>query len=443
MGSDLARRLGAESAAARPRVLIAGGGFVGMYTALALESRLAPGEADLELVAPENFMLYQPLLPEVASGSVEPRHVVVPLRRALRRTRVTLGRLCGVDRGRRVARIEAGTGESRETAYDALVVGLGSVTRTMEVPGLIDHAVGFQTLTEAMHLRNQVLSRLEVADSATSAEARRRALTFVFVGGGYAGVEALAELEDLARQASRSYRSISPGDMRWVLVEATDRILPSVDEKLARRAGELLRARGIEMRLQTTLEAVSDGVVSLSDGSTVAADTLVWMPGVVPDPQVGRLGLGCDERGRLVVDACLRVEGAEGVWAAGDCAAVPGPDGEPYPPTAQHAEREARQLGHNIAAVLRGRGPEPFRYRSRGEFVTLGNRRAIAQVMGMPLRGPAAWALRRAYYLGRMPTTERRVRLLVDWLAGLPFEPDIAQLGAEQHPDRPLARTAG
>ncbi len=426
---------------AAPRVVIAGGGYVGLYTALGLERCLEPGEADLELVAPENFMLYQPLLPEVASGSVEPRHVVIPLRRVLRRTQVTLGQLTGLEHARRVATITPSGDEPRQTSYDILVVGIGAVTRTPPVPELLDQAVGFQTLSEAIHLRNQVLSRLEAAESATSQALRRRALTFVFVGGGYAGVEALAELENLAREACRSYRSVHPEDMRWVLIEATNRILPSIDEGLADRAVAVLRARGIDIRLRTTLDSARDGTLSLSDGEQIQADTLVWMPGVTPNPRVAELGLPCDDQGRVLVDACLRVGDQPDAWAAGDCAAVPDGTGGLHPPTAQHAEREARHLAGNIAASLRRQAPTEFRYRTRGEFVTLGNHQAVARVFRASLHGAPAWTLRRAYYLARMPSTERRIRLLVDWMAGLPFKPDIAQLGTEQHPDQPLVRT--
>jgi NADH dehydrogenase len=425
-----------------PRILIAGGGFVGMYTALGLERTLAAHEAQLELVAPENFMCYQPLLPEVASGSIEPRHAVVPLRKVLARTHVTLGRLAGLDPDTRQAKIEPSDGPARELRYDHIVLGLGAVTRLLPVPGLVDVAVGFSTLTEALHLRNQVLSRLEAAEAATEPGVRQRALTFVFVGGGYAGVEALAELEAMAREACASYRTIAPSQLRWVLVEATDRILPSMDAGLAKRAETLLRERGIDVRLETEVKSAEEGKLRLSDGEELEADTLVWMPGVAPHPVAGELGLPCDDRGRLRVDECLRVADREGAWAAGDCAAVPDGDGGLHPPTAQHAEREAHQLADNLARVLRGQAPEPFRYRSRGEFVTLGGRRGVAKVMRAQLRGATAWALRRAYYLGRMPSTERRLRLAVDWTVGLPFQRDVAQLGGEQHPDQPLAQHA-
>jgi NADH dehydrogenase len=423
----------------RPRVLIAGGGFAGLYAALELERRLREEEAELELVAPENFMTYLPLLPEVASGRAEPRHVVVPLRRALARTRVTLGELRGLDPRRRVALIApAGDGREHEQGYDQVVIALGSVSKLAPIPGLVEHAVGFQTLTEAIHLRNQVLACLEVAQSTRDPQARRRALTFVFVGGGYAGVEALAELEDLARDACRAYPDLSRADMRWVLVEAAERILPSLDERLGAGAAHVLRARGVELRLGCQLRSVAERRLELSDGGHLETDTLVWMTGIQPHPLAARLGLECDQQGRLRVDRCLRVPGPGAAWSAGDCAAVPDGRGGCQPPSAQHAEREGRQLAVNLARVLRGSEPQPFRYRSRGEFVTLGDGKAIAQVLGRRLDGRAAWTLRRGYYLTRMPSPDRRARLALDWLAGLPFARDTAQLGSAQHPDRPL-----
>lgn len=427
-----------------PRILIVGGGFVGTYTALALQRALREDEAEVCLVAPENFMRYQPLLPEVASGSVEPRHVVIALRKVLRGTTVLQGELSALDHPHRRAEIRSSAGEVRELDYDHIVLGIGSVTRLLPVDGLVDHAVSFQTLTEAIHLRNQVLSRLEAAEASPDAERRRRALTFVFVGGGYAGVEALAELEDLVRDALRSYPSLSPDDLRWVLIEASDRILPSMDRALADRACAVLRSRGVEIRLETQLRSVHEGTLELDDGERFSADTLVWMPGIAPHPLAARLGLPTDEQGRLVADGCLRVVGQEGAWTAGDVAAVPKVDGGGglQPPTAQHAEREARHLAQNIVRVIRGEAPVPFRYRTHGEFVTLGDRQAVARLFTLQLHGLPAWLLRRGYYIARFPSAERRVRLMLDWAVGLAFARDIVQLGSEQHPDEPLASAA-
>jgi NADH dehydrogenase len=424
-----------------PRLVIAGGGFVGLYAALTLERLLEPGEADITLLAPENVMVYWPLLPEVASGTVEPRHAVVPLRTVLRRTQVLLGQLEGLDPGRRLACVRPAEGSLKGLPYDELVVAVGSVTKLLPVPGLAEHAVGFTTLTEAIHLRNQVLSRLEIAEAAVDADRRARALTFVFVGGGYAGVEALAELEDLASAACRYLRHVSRDQMRWVLVEATDRILPTLEERLGKEAAGLLRRRGVEIRYECEVQSVTDGRIELSNGESLAADTLVWMPGVAPHPVVTELELPCDEQGRIRVDPTLRV--ADGVWAAGDCAAVPDGSGGTFPPTAQHGEREGRHLGENLARVLRGQAPRPFRYQSRGEFVTLGGRSAVGTIMGRPVHGRSVWALRRAYYASRMPARERRVRLGLDWAAGLPFARDVAMLGSTEHPDRPLGESRG
>lgn len=430
------------SATGAPRILIAGGGYVGLYAALALERRLDPGEADLVLVSPENYMTYQPLLPEVASGTLEPRHALVPLRTALRRTHLVTGRLVGLDHAERTAQIAPRGAAPEPLHYDHVVVGIGAVTRVLPVPGLAEHSVGFQTVTEAIHLRNHVLARLETAEAARDGEARRRALTFVFVGGGYTGVEALAELEDMARSACRYFPTISPHEMRWVLLEATDRILPTVTPDLAAYALRVLRGRGIEVLLETTLEEVADGVVTLSDGQRFGAGTLVWVAGVTPNAQASELGLAVDEDGLLRVEQTLQVVGAEGAWAAGDNAAVPDGAGGHHPPTAQHAQREGTRIGENIAAVLRGERPEPFVYDSPGEMITLGNHKGVATLYGRQLRGLPVWALRRLYYVGQIPTLKRKLRILLDWLVDLPFPRDVVGLGSAEDPERPIREAA-
>jgi NADH:ubiquinone reductase (H+-translocating) len=425
-----------------PRILIAGGGYVGLYAALQLEDELRPGEADIILINPENYMTYQPLLPEVASGTLEPRHAVVPLRTALQRTQLITGRLEGLDPQQRRARIAPTSGEPYELEYEHVVIGIGAKTRVLPVPGLEEHSVGFQTVTEAIHLRNHVLDRLEAAEATTDGEARRRALTFVFVGGGYTGVEALAELEDMAQSACRYFPTISPHEMRWVLVEATDRILPTVSTELADYALRLLRSRGIEVLLETTLEAVDEGVLTLSDGRSIAADTLVWVAGVAPNALVTELGLPVDDKGLVQVEQTLQVRGVDGAWAAGDNAAVPDGGGGFHPPTAQHAQREGTQIGRNIAAHLRGREAEPFVYTSPGEMITLGHRKGVATMFGRQLRGMPIWALRRLYYVGQVPTLKRKLRILLDWLVDLPFPRDIVGLGSVERPDEPLRRAA-
>jgi NADH dehydrogenase len=425
-----------------PRILIAGGGYVGLYTALELERRLQPGEADLLLVNPENYMVYQPLLPEVASGTIEPRHALVPLRTALRRTHIVTGRLAGLDHDAGAATIERPGDHPFDLGYDHVVLGIGSITRVLPVPGLERHSVGFKTITEAIHLRNRVLHRLETAESTTDTQVRRRALTFVFVGGGYTGVEALAELEDMARSACRWFPTISPDEMRWVLVEATDRILPTVSADLGQHALQVLRSRGVEVLLETTLEEVEDGRLTLSDGEVIDSDTLVWVAGVVPNPLVGELGVPTDDTGLVQVDRTLQVDGSPGVWAAGDNAAVPDGQGGFHPPTAQHAQREGRQIGANIARVLRDEEPQPFSYDSPGEMITLGHRKGVADLYGRKLRGLPVWVLRRLYYVGQVPTAKRKLRILLDWLVDLPFPRDVVGLGSVEEPQRPMREAA-
>jgi NADH dehydrogenase len=426
----------------RPRIVLVGGGYVGLYCALELERRLTPQEAEVVLISEENFMLYWPLLVEVGSGDLEPRHVAIPLREPLRRSQVVSASVTEVDVRQRRVRLSPYAGEEYELGFDHLVLGLGSRTRLMPIAGLERHAIGFKSIAEALHLRNQVLSRLEVAEAAADDRARRRALTFVFVGGGYTGVEVMAEVEDLARSATRWFPRVQAEDMRWLLIEASDRILPEVSSELGAYALEALRARGIDIRLETQLESVQDGWLELSDGTSIEADTLVWMAGVTPHPLAADSGLACDDRGRVRVDPCLRVEAADSVWAAGDCAAVPDlVDGGTCPPTAQYATRQARQLANNLHLTLRGVPAEPFRYRSLGELVTLGRHKGVAEIRGVKLRGMPAWLARRAYYLSQVPSTERRARMLAEWLVGLPFRQDAAQLGSVEHPDVPL--TAG
>jgi NADH:ubiquinone reductase (H+-translocating) len=394
------------------------------------------------MVSPENFMVYQPLLPEVASGSLEPRHVVVPLRKALKRTRLVTGRVTGLDHERRAATVQPWEGEAYDLGYDHVVVGLGSEARVLPVPGLAESAIGFSTVTEAVHLRNRVLARMEAAAATRDPAARRRALTFVFVGGGYTGVEALGELEDMARAAAPTFPTLTPDDLRWVLVEATDRILPTVSEPLADFATAALRRRGIEIRLSTTLDEVAGDVLTLSDGSRIEADTLVWVAGVVPNQLVAELGLATDE-GRLDVDEYLRVRGAEGAWAAGDCASVPDlVEGGTCPPTAQFAERQARHLAANLAATVQGRPTEAFRHRAAGEMVTIGRYKGVAEVRGRTLAGVVPWLMRRAYYAARIPTWERKLRVSIDWLVSMAFRRDVVSLGSQEHPRAPFERAA-
>jgi NADH:ubiquinone reductase (H+-translocating) len=425
------------------QIVILGGGFVGLYTCLGLEKKLAPDRADLTLVNPESFMAYQPFLPEAASGNIEPRHVVVPLRSVLGRTRLVTATVSGVDHLRRVVTVQPSEGEPYEVPYDVLVVALGSVSRVLPVPGLAEIGVGFKTVAEAIFLRNQVLECMDAAEWADDQALRARLLTFVFVGGGYAGVEALAELEDLARDAVRGYQRISRADMRWILLEAAPEILPEMAPDMGPYAVRILTERGIEVRLNTTLVSAQHGLMRLSDGEEFEADTLVWTTGVRPNPLVAKMGLTNDDPGRLVVDRFLRVQGAEGVWAAGDCAAVP--DlllGGYNPPTAQHALRQARAIASNIAATFEDEPLKEFRYKNMGGLASLGRYKGIARVLGIHLRGFPAWWLHRNYHLLMIPTFNRKVRIILDWTVGLFFRRDVAQLGSLQHPRQAFEEAA-
>jgi len=418
------------------RILIAGGGYIGMYAARHLERRLSDGDHELLLVSPENHMTYQPFLPEVASGLIDARAVAVPLRRILKRTRLLLGEVERIDAAGRIAHVRRVDGHRVEEPFDVAVIGTGSWSRTLPVPGLAEHAVGFKSLPEAIWLRNRVLEQLDLADATDDEAERRAALGFVFVGAGFAGIEALGELEDFGRAAMKTYRRSMRQEMRWVMVEATDRILPELDARLAGYAADRLRDRGIEVRTGTRLDAIEDGVVRLSDGSSIAAETVVWTAGVRPSPLPSESGLPVDERGRVRVDRALRVEGLEGIWAAGDVAAVPDAD-DPTglsPPTAQHALRQAKRLAANIAAELDGRLAEPFRYRNKGMLCSLGHFQGVADPLGIRIRGFPAWFLHRTYHLLYMPTLARKVRIALDWTVALLFPRDLAQLGSVEHP---------
>jgi NADH:ubiquinone reductase (H+-translocating) len=426
------------------RILIVGGGYVGMYTALHLERYLRGSPHRITLVNPENFMLYQPFLPEVASGLIDPRAVVVPLRRVLRRSRLLLGEVERIDTGARVTTIRTVHGERLQEPYDVIVLGLGSWSRTLPIPGLAEHGAGFKDLAEAIWLRNRVLTQIDVADELEDPAARRAALTFVFVGAGFAGIEALGELEDLARAAVRLTSTVRRAEMRWIMVEAGPRILPELGADLAGYAAARLRERGIEIRASTRLVSFLKDEVRLSDGDAFAAETLVWTAGVRPSPVPRDNGFPVDGTGRVQVDETMRVLGMTEAWAAGDVAAVPdeASRGGISPPTAQHALRQARQLAANVAASLRGGRPQPFRYKNKGMLCSLGHYRGVANPLGIRIKGFPAWFLHRSYHLLYMPTWARRVRIAMDWTVSLLFPRDVAQLGSIERPHDAFMRAA-
>ncbi|HET8979851.1 MAG TPA: NAD(P)/FAD-dependent oxidoreductase [Solirubrobacteraceae bacterium] len=421
-----------------PRVLIAGGGFGGYYTAQSLE-RHTSAEVEILLVNDSNFMLYSPLLPGAAAGTLEPRHVAIPLRERLRRTQVELGWVRAADPAARTVTVERASGEREPFTYDHLVVALGSITRTVPVPGLTEHAVGLKTLAEGIALRNQVVRRLEVAEELADEGERREHLGFVFVGGGYAGLEGAAELQSFADDVLKYYPRCAATGMRWLVVDAADRIMPQISPRLAHFTEDVLRQRGIELLLNTQLTEVTARSVTLSTGEVVPCRTVCWTAGVTGSPVAGHLGLPVD-RGRIECDATMRVKGVDNVWAVGDVAAIPDParPGQPCPATAQHAIRQGKLLGRNLAAVL-GSDPgevKPFAYKTLGMFADLGRHNAVAEAMGIPLRGFPAWALCRFYHLAWVPGLPRKLRLIADWTVDFWFRRDIAELGQLGHPPR-------
>jgi len=402
-------------------VLIIGGGFAGGYVARLLRGRHAT------IVSPENFMLYTPLLPEAASGTLEPRHTVVPLRAMCPHADLLLARAESLDLEARTATVDGRTMRWRD-----LVVALGAVPRTLPVPGLSEHGLAFKSLADAIHLRNHVLQQLEAADGALDEETRARHLTFVFVGAGYAGVEALAELSDLAEDAMRYYPRLRSTPRRWVLVDAAPRILPEIPPPLGDYAAAELRKRGIEIHVETTLASVSAEEAALGDGTRIPTNTLVWTAGVAPNPLLREWALPLDEKGRVEVDELLHVRGHEHVWALGDCARVPNTrSDQPDPPTCQHALRQARRLAKNLTGP-----PKPYGYRMLGQVATLGRHKGIAEVLGLRLRGFLGWWVTRSYHLYQLPLAQRKLRVVADWTVALFFRRDIAELGQLGHPER-------
>jgi NADH dehydrogenase len=405
---------------------VVGGGFAGGYVARLL------GKRGATIVSPENFMLYTPLLPEAASGTLEPRHVVVPLRVMCPHAELLLGRATELDvEGRRV-QVETEE-EIVNVTFDHVVVALGAISRSLPIPGLADHALGFKTLADAIYLRNHVLRRLEAAVAAPNEAHRRRELTFLFVGAGYAGVEALAELSDLVRDALRYYPTLRDEPQHWILVDAAPKILPEIPRQLGEYAARQLAGRGVDIRVSTTLESVEPHAAVLSDGDRILTSTVVWTAGVRANPTNERFGLPLDERGRIVVGPTLQVDGHANVWALGDGARVPNAStpGEYDPPTCQHALRQARRLAKN----LRGEG-KPYSYRMLGQVATLGRYKGIAQVPGALLRGFPGWFVTRTYHLYQLPLVTRKLRVVTDWTTALFFRRDIAELGSLGHPER-------
>jgi NADH dehydrogenase len=421
----LAPRVGRQRQGAR--VVIVGGGFAGISAARRFERLAVRGSpVDVTVVSDSNFLLFTPMLAEAAAGALEGRHISAPVRAAVAHTRFRYGTVRRIDVGQRIVHLDQTAGGDRDLPYDHLVLACGSVAHTLGLPGVDEHSWTLKDLTDAQRLRDHVLQLLERAEHEPDPQRRREALTFVVAGAGFAGTEMVAELFDLVHGVGRFYPGISPDEARFVLVHAGDRILPEMPPALADYAHGRLTARGIELRLGVRVtEAARDGV-RLGDGEWIASRTLVWTAGNRPGPLADQLAATTGQP-QLTTDSTLRVVGLDGVWAAGDCARIPDPDGEDAfcPPTAQHAIREGRTVADNVAAVVSGRPPVPFRFRTIGVLVALGRHTAVADFRGHHFAGVAAWLLWRGVYLSKLPGLEKRVRVLLDWLLDLVFSRDI------------------
>lgn len=393
--------------------------------------------ARITLLSEENFLLYSPLLPGASAGTLEPRHVVVPLREELEWTDIRLARVTGADPALGELRFTSADGREQSMRYDQLIVSLGSVSRVLPVPGLAEHGFGYKTISDAIALRNRAVNNLEIAESLDHPDERAPWLSFVFVGAGYAGVEGIAELQDFVSDLIERYPRCRLDGTRWVLAEAEDRIMPEIPPGLADFATRELQARGIEVRTGTRLDGCEEDTCTLSTGETLPARTIVWTAGVKPARVVRELGLPLDPGGRIDVDETLRVKGHENVWAIGDAAAVPDPAAKgkrPCPPTAQHALRQGKLAADNVAAVIGHGKPRRFKYKTLGVFVDMGRHQAVATMLGVRLRGFPAWFAARTYHLMAMPGVGRRVRLMADWTVGLFFGRDATELGTLGHP---------
>ena len=410
------------------RILILGGGFAGLAAAAELEKTIA-GDPDVEvtLINRENFFLFTPMLHEVAASDLDLTTIVIPVRKMLRRVNFFAGEVQEVDLPGKKVVVAHGFDHHRHTLeFDYLVLGLGSVTNFYGLPGLQERSLTMKSLSDAMRLRNHLIAHLEEADS-ECCQVKHPLLTFVVAGGGFAGVETIAGINDFVRGAIRSYPHLREEMLRVVLVHPGPVILPELGEKLGRYAQEKLAERKVEIRVNTKVEAVTERSVHLSDGTTIWSNTLVWTAGTSANPLLN--GLPCSkERGRVIVNEYFEVPDWPNVWALGDCAAIPDPKtGTYHPPTAQHALRQGRILARNIASAIRGGQKKPFVFSTIGQLAAIGRRTGVANILGVNFSGFVAWWLWRTIYLSKLPRFEKKVRVALDWTLDLIFSKDLVQ----------------
>jgi len=421
------------SGAEPKRIVIAGGGFAGLYAALEFEKTLARDpDIEVTLVNRENFFLFTPMLHEVAASDLDVTHIVNPIRKFFRRVKFFEGVVESIDLpGKKIVVSHGNSHHHHELRYDHLLLSFGSITNFFNLPGLAERALTMKSLGDAIHLRNRLIQNLEEADFECFPEQREPLLTFVVAGGGFAGVETIAGINDFIREAVEFYPHLAEENLRMVLVHPGPVILPELGEKLGAYAQRKLAERKVEIRVNTRVTGVTDEGVTLSDGTVVKTCTLVWTAGTSPNPLIQTLPCR-NERGRLKVSATLEVSDWPGVWALGDCAVVPDPEGKPYPPTAQHALRQGKVVAHNVAAAIRGGKKKPFVFSTLGQLAAIGRRTGVANVFGFNFSGFVAWWLWRSIYLSKLPRFEKKVRVALDWTLDLLFTKDLVQFTTER-----------
>jgi NADH dehydrogenase len=430
------------SSETRTRIVILGGGFGGIYAALRLEKALARRvPLEVTLVNRENFFLFTPMLHEVAASDLDMTHIVNPIRALLRRVKFIEGEVEAIDlEARQVVVSHGGDTHRHELEYDHLVIGLGAITNFYNLPGVEERALTMKSLGDAIALRNRLIECLEEADP-ECCRVKAPLLTFVVAGGGFAGVETVAAVNDFLREALRFYPSLTEAQLRVVLVHDGPVILPELGERLGTYAQRKLTERKVEIRVNTKIAGMSMAGVKLGDGTAIAANTLVWTAGTAPNPLLATLPCQKD-RGRLIANAFMEVSGWPGVWALGDCAVIPDSlTGRPYPPTAQHALRQGRVLAENILATIAGGQKKPFAFKTIGLLASIGKRTGVAQILGVNFSGFVAWWLWRTIYLSKLPRLEKKVRVALDWLLDVVFSKDLVQFRTQRAPTMSRAET--
>ena len=433
-----------------PKILIVGGGYAGFYTALGLQKWLTPGEAEVVLVDPLPYMTYQPFLPEVAAGSIEPRHAVVSLRRHLPKTEVITARVTKVNHAEKTATITPEIGEPWDIDYDIVVITAGAVSRTFPIPGVADEAIGMKTIEEATAVRDRVLANFARAANLPAGPARDRLLTFTVVGGGFAGIEIFGELRSLASALLKYYPTLTFDDTKFHLIEAMGRIMPEVSLKSSYWVLKNLAQRGAEVHLDTQLKSAVGGMIELSTGETFESDLIVWTAGVMANPMLKMTDLPIEERGRLRVGADLRVMGEdgpiEGAWGSGDVSAVPDLTGKGVGgfcvPNAQHAVRQGKLLAKNIVGVLRGDAPKEYRHENLGAVASIGLGEGVFQSGNIAFKGVIAWFMHRGYHGLAIPMWERKIRVFTNWILNFLFKRDIVSIEARETPREAFAEYA-